>query len=769
MNKTLKKIRWRNIKANMKQFLSVVLIMLLSTTLLFGFIVNASTLKSAVNEYFEKTNLADVWVYTDKITDADRTFFSVNSNEYTERLYLNGSSMLVNQNAENSAKVYVLPKEKTKVSLPVKERGEFGCMIDKNVVENYGLILGYDDIMFDFEYKLDDSTIVVLPLKFRITGAMSFNECADTYSSWPVVIDDDIFLHILNLALTEKFGTESYNLDKVPNNQVVITTDNVEKTKQLINKHYATSDSKLLYLGDRDDVESVVLLEMEISQAEKMIYVFPVIFLIVSIMIILTTINQLIIQEKGKIGTLKSIGIPDKKVLNHYSSYGAYLCGIGALAGLILGPIIVPTVMFVKYNLVYSIPADFVSTKIPWLFAILVFAFMTLLGFVVSLFACYEILHKKPIECMKPQVKLKMKGKKKKSKLPFWMKMAGRNIKVRPIRTVMAVLGVAGCAALLICGFGIGDTLNHGLDNDFEKLFKYDVSCTYETADFEEKMLKIKSIKSYEKYEKTSINILSNDKSKTVMLTKFKADSKFAEFGLKENEFCLSKSIADELELKEGDEIVLEYNNEKTKIKLAKIQETSFVNGAFATGSFGFDFSGAEKGVWIDCENETHVVERLNLINGTKDAEKIDDLIEGAREKIGSINSITATLKTFAILLAVIVLLNLIMLILKERTKDIATMKVMGQGIFSIGLSLIFEMFLISFIGTCLGMVLGYPVLMLVLSINKVEIVNYLYYISPISYIFTILIVFGTILGVGLLSLLRVKKINMIESLKSVE
>jgi ABC-type antimicrobial peptide transport system permease subunit len=100
------------------------------------------------------------------------------------------------------------------------------------------------------------------------------------------------------------------------------------------------------------------------------------------------------------------------------------------------------------------------------------------------------------------------------------------------------------------------------------------------------------------------------------------------------------------------------------------------------------------------------------------------------------------------------------MLILKERTKDIATLKVVGQGILSIGLSLVFEVFIISAIGSILGLALGFPVLMLVLSINKVQIVNYLYFISPLSYIYTFLIIFGTILVIGLLSLLKVKNIN---------
>lgn len=771
MNKILRVIRRRNIRANIKQFLSVILIMFLSTTLLFGFIVNSKTLQNTIDTYFEKTNLADLWVYTNQVTDEDRAFFDSEQFEYTERFYLNSVSELINQKVENNTKFYIIPR-KTTVSIPYIEKGIVGCLIDKNLAENYDIVMGYDDIAFNFEYPVSPTETIVVPLKFKITGTMNFNECADIYSSWPVVIDEDNFLAMFNYELEKIVGNDSLNLSKMPYNQVVLKAGNIEDAKTKIETYYQTSESKLLFLGDRDSVESVILLNMEVSQAEKMIYVFPIIFLIVSVMIILTTINQLIIQEKGKIGTLKSIGVPDKKVLNHYSSYGAYLCGIGAIAGLLFGPLIVPKVMFIKYNLVYSIPGDFIKTQIPWLFAIGVFALMVLIGFVVSFFACYEILHKKPIECMKQQINIKFKSrnKKKKTKLPLWMKMAGRNIRIKPIRTVMATLGVAGCSALLLCGFGIGDTLNNGVNNDFGRLFKYDISTTYITSTFEEQMLQIEGITDYEKYTTVSVEASAGEKEKNISLMTFKTGSNFAHFGLGENQLCLSKSVAEELGVKKGDKIMLRCGDKQVEVEITKIEKTCFINGGFATTNFEFDLTGATTGVWINHNGDANaIVDRLNKINGTKDAGTMDAFIENANEKISSINSITTTLKVFAIMLAVVVLFNLIMLILKERTKDIATMKVVGQGIFSIGLSLIFEVFIISFIGSIFGLCLGFPVLMLVLSINKVQILNYLYFIHPISYIFTILIIIGTILVVGFLSLLKVKNINMIESLKSVE
>ncbi|MBP3581519.1 MAG: FtsX-like permease family protein, partial [Clostridia bacterium] len=117
----------------------------------------------------------------------------------------------------------------------------------------------------------------------------------------------------------------------------------------------------------------------------------PVIFLLVSVLVIITTIDQLIFMERSKIGTLKSVGVNDKKILRHYSSYGAVLCGIGALLGLIIGPLIIPGIMFIKYDLVYSIPKEYVKLSYPW-WLLAVFVFMVLVGYLVAFITSHKYL-----------------------------------------------------------------------------------------------------------------------------------------------------------------------------------------------------------------------------------------------------------------------------------------------------------------------------------------------------------------------------------------
>lgn len=765
IDKILKKLRKRNLQTNFKQFLSVILIVLLSVTLFSGFIVNSYTLEKSVDRYFEKTNLADVWITTSNISEADEIFYDSTDLVYSKRLYIETTGSIESINSENTTKIYV---SNGKVSTPYIESGVKGCLIDKNIAENLDINVGFDDIIFTINYALNSSQSVPITLKFRISGTMSMSECADSNSSWPLFIDEKDFIYCVNVAVSE-YGLM---ISEIPYNQVLLKTDDVKKTKELVENYYKTSESELYYIFDRTSIEAVVMLESEVEQSRKMIYVFPIIFLFVAVLVILTTINQLVLQEKSKIGTLKSIGVQNKKLLNHYSSYGAYLCGIGSILGLILGPLIVPNVMFVKYDLLYSLPEEYVKMSFPWLWLLLLVVGIVLLGYLVSLMACHNILMKKPIECLKLEmnVKIKSKGKARMKKLPVSLKMAIRNVKVKPIRTIMATLGVIGCSALLLCGFGIGDTLNYSLKNDLGNLLKYDISTTYSSENFEENLSEVEGIVLSEKFVEYYAEAKTSNQVKNLTIYNISTNSQFVNLKLEKNDVVLTKAIAEELNIKVGDKLTLTLGDVSVEVVVTGFVETSFFNGIYTGVNLGFDDSYATFGMWLKTQgNSSKIAEEINKINGTKTAKTMDEYIEYVRNKISSIDLMTTTLKTFAIFLAVIVLLNFIFLILKERTREIATLKVVGQNILTIGLSVFFEILIMSVFGVVVGIMFGYPLLMLVLSINKVEIMNFLYHINALSFVWTALIVLLTICVVSIFIFVKAKRINMIESLKSVE
>lgn len=788
-----RKLTLRTIKANIRQFLSVILIVLLSTMLLSGFITNSSTLDSSINKYFEETNLADLWLFTDGVNVSDEQFLIDNKISFNKRLYLETSAKIEEKKIQNTTKIYVLDSKSilnngSAISEPYLEAGLAGCLIDKNVAKDRGIEIGFDEIEFSYTLSTEiagQQVEVPINMKFIITGTMSLDECADTYSSWPVFIDDELFLDAyhsaiisaadeLGMHLTSSMASEMFTL---PVNQILIKTNSVSETKDLIENYYKTSDSNLFYIFDRNQIESVVLLNAEIEQSRKMIYVFPIIFVIVSILIILTTIDQLVIQERTRIGTLKSIGIPDKRVLYQYSRYGAVLCLIGSVIGIILGVIIIPNIMFIKYNLVYSLPSDFIKLNIPFVWLIVVLVTMVMMGFIVALSACFKILHKKPVECLKQDIgntaKIKGKIRKNSKKLPLSIRMAARNLKLKPVRAVMVTIGIAGCMALLLCGFGIGNTLTHSINSDLGNTFKYDISSTYLESNRDKFFAELNENKNIEFYEEVDIfyvETMNGKNVKNISLYKIQEQSKLTDIKISSGEAWISKAIADNLKANIGSIISVSSGGKTTSVKVTNIIETSIINGVFVADDLGFNTELASHGVWIKSNDiSKEMLDKLNSLNGTDGASSMQQLKDSAFSKVSSIDLMTTTLETFAILLAVIVLFNLIFLIIKERVRELATLKVIGVGLFNILLTIFFEVLFMAIFGSILGMILGYPLLMLVLFINKVEIVNYLYYLSPLSYIWALLIIFLTIVVVTALCIVRVRRINMIESLKSVE
>lgn len=747
--------------------------------LLAGFIINSATLDKSVETYFDETNLADIWVYTRNVSDDDLAFFdslkTQKNIKFEQRLYFEVPAKISSSNALSSAKIYV---SKGSISTPYVESesyvdlGKKGCLIDKKVAENNNVKLRETTVSFEFDFEAFGMA-QTLQFDVPINGTMCLDECTDTYSSWPIFFSEEEFLRLLNIELAKKSLPE---ISVLPYNQVLIKTDSVENIKKEINDYYnSKSDDSLLLISDRTQVESVVLLNGEVSQSKKMIYVFPVIFLIVSILVILTTTNQLIIQEQIKIGTLKSIGVSDKKILRHYSMYGTILVLIGSIFGIVLGGLIIPNIMFVKYNLVYSIPYDYIKTKIPWIIILLVFFFMVLLGFLVSYLSCRSILHKKPIECLRRDIKLNdkilMQKSKQSKKLPLSLKMALRNVRLKPTRTIMATLGIAGCVALLLCGFGVGDTLSYSKNNDLNKLFVYDISSTYTNSDFLSELETLdENIEEIELYQQFYVQARSDKSVKSIKLFQIQQNSSLCNINLKVGEAVISKHLAKELLISKGDTITVTAGNVQKKITITDTIQTSVYNGIFTCDAIGFDSKLASRGVWIKTKaNIDEITEKINKINGTNTATTKTETLENVDNKISSIGVMTSTLKFFAIMLAVVVLLNLIFLILKERHREIATLKVLGEGSFQIGLCVLYEILIMTVVGLVLGMFLGYPLLVLVLSINKVEVFNFLFHINFVSYLLTILLVAITTAVIFLLCESKIKNINMIESLKSIE
>lgn len=764
------KLMLRELKKNWFQYLSMFVITVLAVTLFLGFISNTLTLRKRADLYLEECNLADLVLQTTGMDKDDKTYLeslSVKSPvEY--RMYSDGEfGKTEDGNAtRNTAKIYVSDGE---INRPYLLEGEKGVLVDKTVAGIYDYHIG-DEIEIEF-------TSFSITLRFRITGLMYSVEGVNVYASSPVFLTEETFRAVLFEGKSLSAQMQDAVLSSM-RNQALILCEDIAGTKEAIQNRFAGKETNnLLFVFDRDSMESVVILDNEVSQSLNMLYIFPVIFFLVSILVIMTSISRLILRERINIGTMKALGIPDRRIVFHYALMSAVITFFGCLVGAVIGPMIVPAVMTIKYGLIFSLPKmTGVVYSAAWTFGTA--AVVCLLALLIGVWASRSVMKENPAECMRPkQVHYRpriRKGTIEKSGGQFTLalRMAVRNIRINRGRSLMTVVGVLGCSALLVTSFGIGDTMAASVENDYGKLFYYDVTSPYLAAEEDEFFSALDGMKQsgkIETYERTYQYVATASAAgvnKDVSVYVLPEHSVMTEMTKKGN--VMSEITASILGVKEGDTLTFSLGSCVTDYVIEEIVTTSTWNGFFTTDD---KFTGCYRteNVWVQTDSPDEVRDALNEINGSNLAKTMGDRIEEIENMISSTNAMKYTLMVFAVLLSVVVLYNLSLLNVKERTRDMATLKVLGFTDFQIAASLIAEIMILTLIGTAIGCVFGYPLMYLVMKLNEMATMAFVYSISFASFVWSIAVSLGTSALINLMFGALISKISMTESLKSVE
>lgn len=770
MRRNMIKMMARDISRNVLQYLSMIAITMLAVTLFCGFVSNTLTLEQKVENYYAESNLMDLTAqFSSAAQDAENYFSALkDSGEVSgfEFRFYAESSM-----GQHGGKLYA---GKNTISAPIIAEGSAGVLLD---------IYTKDWL----DYEIGQTIEVELPgypaMHFKISGFMYFAEVS-THSDYSLYLDEDVFCG-------EIFAKTGFPVTpQLLYNQVLVKTDNPSPVKESVNSFFSTQENnRLMFVFDRNTIESVAALSGEVKTSLQMIYVFPVIFLLVSILVVNTTISALILRERTNIGTFKGLGFENKKIALYYSCFGSVLCLIGGVVGALLGPYIVPNVVGIKYSLVYTIPplAGNVFSLLWSAVAIFTVCFIALL---IGLLVCKSVIKEKPAECMRPAIpkssflsrknisKADVESAAEKTEETFRkgtlpLKMALRNILIKPSRAVMTVVGVMGCTALLVCGFGIGDTMNRTVDLELGEQFSYDIvlSCSTSASggvlSFMEQLKAGGTIAGYETYSTFLMTVKNGDYAKVVKIYKLEKDSGFTTINPAEGAF-ISKAVADEMDVKVGSIVELSGGANTYRVEITKIIETALTKGIFISSDL-LEGNYHSVGMWVRADVTEELMARIKSTEGVQDAVSMDERREMVTEAVSAIDMIKLTMMIFSIALSVVVLYNLSLLNIKERNRSIATLKVLGFSNLEVSGSLFYEIMLLVFLGTGLGLLLGYPIMYLVLSINKIELVAFIYCIKPLTYAVSSLLSLLVAAGINLLFGARMKKIHMIDSLKSVE
>ena len=829
----LNKMLLRSLKKGWAQFLSIVAIGAIAVTLFVGLLANADSFENRVNEVYSEGNLASLWVTTTKYDEEDSKAISslLNDDEKMEgRLYLPAEvgsmniylAVLPTQptiskpcgevetgSDSNDQDFLYLDKElKGDQSLSVANKYELGKEAQFFLtLSSYG-ISDYAELLDSFVKEGGKNIFREDSISFSatVTGFMSHpeNVTKSSYNTSLVLMSDSVFKKGITKVIEDNFteagakliframqttiGFNSMTSETLTNpNQYLISIKDegrVSILKEKINDYFSKKEENNLYLTtSRSEMPFYVTLNNDVTQARQFTFVFPFVFFAVAILVILTTLSQRVLQERSQIGTMKALGLKKSQIYWHYIRLTSMLVGLGTIIGEILGPIIIPKILGQKYSILYSLPT--MKYVFPVWEGILTAVIFLGVSALVTFLICHKEISLKPVESMCPEPpKFKFKHAKstKKDKVAkLSLKMAIRNIRINKVKSLMVVIGVMGCTALLCCGFGIENTVDNGIEHDLSMFYNTDMSVSLKSnmsaKSINDDLLSYEGIKSVDPYITTTTSVYAGDgaqaETKIYLIQK---DTDTISISFEHSKVAITQKVANKTGAKVGDTIHFTYNTISYEAEIGLIQDAFVYHGIYAytdapflKGEDTFTYNTA----YVKVKENADVAAIANALT-----EK-DSNVSGAttyaqrrvmiQDVMSGVYVMTNAVKVFAILLAIVVLYNLALMNFQERTRDIATLKVLGFSRMEITLSLLFETMSLTAIGVLIGLCLGYPFMLAVLGTNVVELVEYLYSITFVSYVISFALTFVVALIVNLLLTHRIKKVMMVESLKSVE
>ena len=271
------------------------------------------------------------------------------------------------------------------------------------------------------------------------------------------------------------------------------------------------------YLQDRTSLSGYSNVKNDADSIQAIGDIFPVLFLVVAILVSLTTITRMVEEERGLIGTYKALGFTSGEIRRKYLIYAALECLLGGMFGYLGGYVILPGIIFVIFHVMYTIPEYFFQFDVFGVLGILLFE-AGVLG--ATFYATMKALRQMPAKLMRPKApksgsrvfleKITFLWKR----LSFLNKVTARNLFRYKKRLFMTIFGIAGCTALLLCGFTIKDTVAEMMPQQYEYIYQYDLMAISSDDDYgtmEHILIKEKQMQAYVPLRMESVDLLNTE------------------------------------------------------------------------------------------------------------------------------------------------------------------------------------------------------------------------------------------------------------------
>lgn len=563
-----------------------------------------------------------------------------------------------------------------------------------------------------------------------------------------------------------------------------------------------------LYAMDREKNPGSVSFESDADRIGQIAQVFPFIFFLVAALVSLTTMTRMVEEERVLIGTFKALGYGNGRITSKYLLYAAIASGVGSAVGIAVFSLFLPWFIMQAYSIVYAVP----PRPTPLDPGITLLSAGLGIGITVGAtwFAAGSTLRERPASLMLPRAPKAGKRILLERIRPLWIrfsfswKVTARNLFRYKRRFFMAIVGIAGCTALLLTGLGLQNAINDIIDKQFGEIYKYnmvvrmaDDASDDDVAAVERQLGDAAHAQRFSFMHTDTMIARSDDVDADQRLELVVPQSAeqlndyvtvrervgHKPLSLSDEGVVISEKLANELGLSVGDTLILygqdsigNATGEGYRVAVAGIMENYVSQYAFMAPSLYEEVMGQApqyRTVYAQAVDDESVragmSDALLALDGVKTVGYNDETIDSYRTMLKSVDSVVVILVIAAALLAFVVLYNLTNINITERQREIATLKVLGFTPHEVNAYIYRETFLLSVLGALAGCVLGIYMEGFVVVTAEVSQVMFGREIHPESFLiaFVLTMVFTVIVTVAMRR--KLDKIDMVESLKSIE
>ena len=744
----------RDMKINKTQFIAIFLMAFLGIFAYTGIYAEYYGLVQTSDAFYDETNMADGWIYNTDFDDVSVDKISKFTTENDRQAVIQSVADLDNK---PDIKLHFVEKGTISKFYPIEGEDfnpsdDSGVWLDYRFAGERGLKVG-DKISF----KFDNQTI-----KKEIKGLGYSPEYV--YESSPNSLTPD-FSQIGFAYLSYKSYPGDLDYDTL-----LVKYDSSDRDFK--NK----LDDSIDYLSftKKSDHLSVSKFADEMTQHKMIGDVFPIVFILVTFLSLLTTMNRIVSHQRTQIGILKAVGYKDKIIIIHYLSFAFFPVLAGAILGLIVGPMIIPRMFYPTMMATYSMPNWYPGFDMSFVYIV---ALMVISSVFVTYFSCRNISKENPANTLRPKApKTSSRALIEKSRfwkhLNFNLRWNWRDARRNKFRALMAIVGVMGCVALLIAAFGMNDSMDELKSWEYDDIIHYEsklllsneanpMELYYILNETDGSFIMQQSIEMKTNGEEDTVGLLVSNNTDLISYT----DSNRNPLEIDEGDVSISTKIAEKFNLKIGDKIRWHIvgSDEWVSSKIGQIHAEPISQGLIMSPD--------------TLEDQGLNFTPTNIITDEKFGENYDSIksvssIESLEESWDQITT-SAMMMVYvvivvAVALAVLVLYNLGILSFTEMEREIATLKVLGFKTNVLRKLLLTQ----NIIFTAIGFILGIPLGFYFMTVMMGAAGDSLYYIPTLTWgniLLSALITFAISIGVNVLFSDKIKDLNMVEALKDVE